>query len=99
MKNADLPAHPADQRGAHDIGMGEYNKLPEGHPDRESRYIEAVAKACTGLTKRELFAAMAMQGLAAVPAEGGLKPEYIQTDAKNAVIYADALLAALEKQP
>lgn len=52
----------------------------------------------TGLTKRELFAAMAMQGLASVPAEGGLKPSYIAADAANAVAYADALLAALETE-
>ncbi|KAF1698328.1 hypothetical protein CSC62_05310 [Pseudoxanthomonas jiangsuensis] len=51
-----------------------------------------------GLTKRELFAAMAMQGLASVPADGGLRPEWIATDAQNAVAYADALLAELEKQ-
>lgn len=52
-----------------------------------------------GLTKRELFAAMAMQGLAAVPAESGLRPEWIVNDAQNAVAYADALLLELAKEP
>lgn len=50
------------------------------------------------LTKRELFAAMAMQGLASVPADGGLKPSYIKNDAEHAVAYADALLAELAKE-
>lgn len=51
----------------------------------------------TGLTKRELFAAMAMQGLSANPdpqvsSWGG------QQTAQCAVAFADALLAALETE-
>jgi len=50
-----------------------------------------------GLTKRELFAAMAMQGLVGQYAQGGM---FMETHvAKGAVLYADALLAALEKTP
>lgn len=45
-----------------------------------------------GLTKRELFAAMALQGLLACPEE--LDTEYA---AHNAVACADALIAELEK--
>jgi hypothetical protein len=48
-----------------------------------------------GLTKRELFAAMAMQGLAPAYAQGGDFAE--KHVAKGAVLVADALLAALEK--
>lgn len=45
-----------------------------------------------GLTKRELFAAMAMQGLLS---QGGYdKWDYVATDAVNV---ADALIAALNK--
>lgn len=47
----------------------------------------------TGLTKRELFAAMAMQGLGAHPAgSAGQWPDL----ARDAVAAADALLAALD---
>ncbi|WDW06000.1 hypothetical protein PWE35_09205 [Stenotrophomonas maltophilia] len=45
-----------------------------------------------GLTKRELFAAMVMQGFASDPDATGLKML-----AESAVVWADALLAALEK--
>jgi hypothetical protein len=46
-----------------------------------------------GLTKRELFAAMAMHGLLACPATSGTPDEF----ARNAVAQADALIAALNK--
>ncbi|TAA20317.1 hypothetical protein EA660_18170 [Pseudoxanthomonas winnipegensis] len=49
-----------------------------------------------GLTKRELFAAMAMQGVNACSEFADARVEII---AKYAVEQADALLAALEKQP
>lgn len=47
----------------------------------------------SGLTKREYFAVLAMQGLLADPANDG-SPESL---ALYAVKYADALLAELEK--
>jgi hypothetical protein len=66
-----------------------------------------------GLTKRELFAAMAMQGLTA--SDGFFKDEALKATAKHlgiagpstvavilaktSVEFADALLAALEKTP
>ncbi len=46
-----------------------------------------------GLTKRELFAAMAMQGLCAYPGE----QESVEFTAANAVGMADALIAELSK--
>lgn len=95
MRNADLPAYPVDQRGAHDIGMGQIIGLPEGHPDRERTYIEAVAKAATGLTKREAAAIAAMQGMLANP-----DAQMVQFDeeriARAAISHADALLRELE---
>jgi hypothetical protein len=52
-----------------------------------------------GLTKRELFAAMAMQGFAAVPVTSNDGPlTHAHWDAKRAVMYADALLAALDTE-
>ena len=51
-----------------------------------------------GLTKREYFAAMVLQGLLARPIERGF-PLSINERAYEALMYADALVAALEKQP
>ena len=48
-----------------------------------------------GLTKRELFAAMAMQGFAACVSCNGT----IEAHAEYAVKWADALLAELAKEP
>jgi hypothetical protein len=50
----------------------------------------------TGLTKREYFAAMAMQGLASALNGTWLRDR--QYTAEMAVLYADALLAELEKE-
>lgn len=46
---------------------------------------------CRGLTKRELFAAMAMSNKVGIS-------DHAQSTAKIAVIYADALLAELAKE-
>lgn len=50
-----------------------------------------------GLTKREYIAAMAMQGMASDPVY--TEAPYEKGIAMHAVKMADALLAALEKQP
>ncbi len=47
----------------------------------------------SGLTKRELFAAMALQGLLANPATDGERDEI----AFDAVMYADELISELNK--
>lgn len=49
----------------------------------------------SGMTKREYFAAMAMQGLLASPDEYATQ-DWNRTLAQNSVQHADALLAALE---
>lgn len=49
----------------------------------------------TGLTKRELFAAMAMQGLCADTGTAGMK---LETLTEQAVELADYLLAELAKE-
>ena len=47
-----------------------------------------------GLTKREYFAAMSMQGLCADPQRSGKHEHY----AEDAVRFADALIEALNKE-
>jgi hypothetical protein len=55
---------------------------------------DAVQYVATGLTKREYFAAMAMQALiTAVPSM------FRDVAANEGVLYADALIAALERKP
>lgn len=51
----------------------------------------------SGLTKREFFAAMAMQGLCANSVPGGHHEFEFLT--KEAVKYADSLITQLNKQP
>ncbi|WP_272774035.1 hypothetical protein [Stenotrophomonas geniculata] len=81
MKNGDMPVAPM---------LNEH-----GCPHHHSSILVQDGQV-TGLTKRELFAAMAMQGLLAsgwdhaeVPLEG----------AETAVAYADHLLSALGGRP
>lgn len=59
----------------------------------EDGFTNPIHKEEYGLTKREYFAAMAMQGMLASDAEGlaELKAEY-------AVAFADALIAKLNKE-
>lgn len=58
---------------------------------------------CAGLSKREHFAALAMQGLLALPErplESDSEPQELAPYyAQAAVIYADALIAALNANP
>lgn len=61
---------------------------------RDGHFVDAFPSG--GLTKRELFAAMAMQGICAdgIP---GQHHQYHAT-AQESVKYADALIAALNKE-
>lgn len=54
-----------------------------------------VSEGTDGLTKRELLAAMAMQGLCSVGLQGTDPDAAVESDTQRAVQYADALLAAL----
>jgi hypothetical protein len=67
---------------------------PTQYREHRDEY-EVLLAAQWGLTKRELFAAMAMQGLAGAYSDGGNFHE--QHVAKGAVLLADALLSALEQ--
>lgn len=68
---------------------------PIPHPDDGA--FAAVTDGWTqcGLTKRELFAAMAMQGMAADPGTNELSAKDV---ALLSVVWADALLAELAKK-
>lgn len=50
-----------------------------------------------GLTKREYFAAMAMQGIIASQNPGSQDPGGAKRTAEDAALLADALIAALNK--
>lgn len=63
-------------------------------PLHKPRNTDIPAFTAYGLTKRELFAAMAMQGLFSNPDDRGHVAEY----ARFAVKAADALLAELAKE-
>lgn len=60
----------------------------------EFDYINSNRAAANGMTKRELFAAMMMQGFAACPTN----PGSIAAAAEYATKWADALLAELAKE-
>ena len=81
MKNADLPANPCGEKWRQQIQHG-------------GDYVECSrAPLFGGLTKREYFAGLAMQGLCAHSGD-----YHRDTDlAQDAVMYADALLAELER--
>lgn len=77
MSNADEPAYPELRESV----------------DKEAPYRGHVFKSDGGLTKRELFAAMAMCGKLGDSSESGEYEDYAVT----AVGMADALLAELER--
>lgn len=81
IKNGDLPAMPIFLTDA----------MTEA---AENNHGDAVDKIC-GLTKREMFAMAAMQGLlASLTADDSFSPREL---AKSAVLNADSLLAELER--
>ena len=105
MRNADLPAYPADQQGAHGIALEAAKACghPCGTPAYERAYIEAATKAAAGLTKREAFAMAAMQGVLAnegLVASLGILSGGGRAAADNSARFAlaigDAMLRALE---
>ena len=79
MKNSDMPAMPAES-----IDM---NTIRSDQLDESGRYL-----ICRGITKREMFAMAAMQGLCAHSGDYH-EFEHLAADAVN---YADAVLKMLE---
>jgi len=89
IKNGDLPAMPndIDSQTLSCLGL-----MPT---------VQAFYKHSAGLTKREYFAALAMNGLlAGVDGDSSLHdsaPEWIKNMAEASVEFSDALLAELER--
>ena len=89
MKNADKPINPSTSIKISDTEFFEYNL-----PNKERQY--------SGLTKREYFAGLAMQGLLA-NSYGGMTSGGSRTFSPNeisklAVLHADELLKQLEEK-
>lgn len=85
MENGEQPITPTNIQ---QIGDNDYRATKLGDP---SEYTTGVL----GLTKREYFAAMAMQGLASY--NGTMDEHNPETNASRAVEIADALLKELDK--
>ena len=98
MKNADKPVHPGSvvdpeaRRILFDI------KNEAEWSAREFRHAVDSFERYAGITKREHFAAMAMQGLCSTADDDGNWTHDPQIAAQAAVQYANALLAELEKE-
>lgn len=84
MKNSDMPAMPMGQ--ADNGGYWLKSDLDDGYAEQ--------CKPAFGLTKREMFAMAAMQGILSNSSD---RYTYAQL-AGHAVAHADAILSALEKQ-
>ena len=86
MENAEKPINPL--KGADDIFLNE----------RDETYIKSV-KPLIGLTKREYFAGLAMQGLMSSFTENAENGFYGTKEVvSTAIEYADELLKRLEKE-
>ena len=87
MKNADKPIYPTTSQKINETEFFEYNL-----PNKEKQY--------SGLTKREYFAGLAMQGLLALPDKGTFSSfdEAIEWICEASVKFADELLKQLEKE-
>ena len=87
MKNGDKPINPSTSIKINDTEFFEYN-IPHG----ERQY--------SGLTKREHYAGLAMQGLAALPNKGTYSSfdEAIERICEVSVKFADELLKQLENK-
>ena len=86
MKNADKPINPSTSIKISDTEFFEYNL-----PNKERQY--------SGLTKREYFAGLAMQGLMSSFTENAENGFYGTKEVvSTAIEYADELLKQLEKE-
>ncbi|MGB3727346.1 MAG: hypothetical protein WA981_16460 [Glaciecola sp.] len=86
MKNSDLPAMPLSGDAYQDFAH--YDGTPKTSYNPE----------CQGLTKREMFAMHAMQGLLANSYGDSWSPEQrVLSISRQSVEHADALLKELEK--
>lgn len=86
MKNSEQPIAPITLRH---IGVNDFRIATE-KDIRDGQFLTSFG----GLTKREYFAGLAMQGYAASEIEF----DDVSAMAKSAILFADTLLAELEKQ-
>ena len=87
MKNKDLPIYPQSNEWINDL---------EKHINKPDKY-GLPPFVGIGLTKREYFAGLAMQGLLSNPSQ--IDTTHFEWVAQHAVGYADALLKEFDKQP
>jgi hypothetical protein len=95
MTNADKPAMPAGTTGK--------RRINQNDPGSDFVTMSYSKPVHLGLTKREHFAAMALQGLLSNPATGDSSlwdnaPEWANQMTSSAVEFADALLAEMEQK-
>ena len=94
MKNGG-PAFPMQEPQAiHAYAVAAIDGITD-HDERDRAYLKARAEAVGGATLRDYFAAKAMQGLMASPAD----PESMEVAAKWSYKLADAMLKAREEKP
>ena len=95
MKNADKPIYPTLMQ---QVGDNEFEPT-NLHPKSQHRFVPEYSIMTGGLTKREYFAGLAMQGLISSFTEkasyGGWGTE-IEETIKCAIDYAEELLKQLE---
>lgn len=94
MKNADMPAMPS--------GAIVRSRTNRNDPGSDFFVVSETSATNIGMTKREHFAAMAMQGLLANPVSGNEKQymntrDWIEDMPAISLQLADALLAELER--
>ena len=81
MNNGNMPANSTN------VTIDEY----------EGTFNCSVNKLMTGITKREYFAGLALQGMSSHPEFYSHNNEFAEDIAMNCVMFADALLKELDK--
>lgn len=80
--------------------LSEQNGSKPAYPQYQEHHAPNIVENITegGLTKREMFAMAAMQGLMSVPDKGSFKgmEDMVRSCAENAIMVADELLKQLE---
>lgn len=91
MTNPNDPAFPGESK-AFGIPKDYFDKYPTAEND-----LKEIAIPHDGLTKREYFAAMALQGILSANFPQGPAQDVKNDSAHYAVVIADALIAELSK--
>ena len=96
MKNADKPIYPTLMQ---QVGDNEFEPT-NLHPKSQHRFVPEYSIMTGGLSKKEYYAGLAMQGLLALPDKGtfGSFDEAIERICEVSVKFADELLKQLENK-